>query len=93
MTVMLECRGRCFFGGSLADGVERLAGDAMLSAERAHRPARGIIGPLRDGEAGTRINELRQGHSAHHTCRCVTTKTRGSVTEVLMQNCHRCPAS
>ncbi len=59
----LECRRRLFFDDAFADRVERLAGDAVLGAERAHRPARGISGPLRDGEADTGINRLRWGHS------------------------------
>ena len=48
--------------GSGSEGVERLAGNTVLDAERAHRPARRVIRPPRDGEADSGIDRLVSAH-------------------------------
>lgn len=86
------------------DRVEGLAGDAVLEAERGDQPAWGVIGPLSDRKADTGIDRLillhrsfftplRPSQSARSASGSVTTKARRCVTDVLRQNCHRCPAT
>lgn len=52
----LEGRRRSFGPGPGPYRVERLAPDALLGAEGAHRAPGGVVGPLRDRQADTGIN-------------------------------------
>lgn len=48
--------------GAGPQGVERLARDLLLGAERGHRPTRSVIGPPGDGKANTGVNRLIPTH-------------------------------
>ena len=48
--------------GAGPQGVERLARDLLLGAQRGHRPTRSVIGPPGDGKANTGVNRLIPTH-------------------------------
>ena len=48
--------------GTGPQGIERLARDPLLGAERGHRPTRSVIGPPGDGKANTGVNRLIPTH-------------------------------
>lgn len=90
-TSRLECRGRAIGERTFPDLVERVPRDFVFLAEGRDCASRGISGPLRDREADTRIDGRIAGIHSSTMARSVTTKPGDSVTDVLMQNCHRCP--
>ena len=68
--------------GASTEDVERLARDAVLDAERAHRPTRRVIRPPRDGQADSGIDGLVSAHRPFLPAKCHHQEPR---------KCHRCP--
>ena len=89
----LEHRRRPVGLGALAQLVERLARDAVLGAERRDRAARRVVRPLRDRETDTGIDGFIGSHRRSLAAEVSPPRPPRSVTDVLMQNCHRCPAT
>ncbi len=76
----------------LPDLVERLPRDAVLGAERRHRPARRIRRPLRDRETDTRINRLILRHRRSRPAPDTTNPADSpKCHHQHPRKCHRCP--